>query len=57
MRNWTDEDDTKIRELHASGMPLSKMAHEMGVTGGQMRGRVWKLQLTRKEKPETNVAH
>jgi hypothetical protein len=49
-KKWTDVDDEKIRTLHASGMSLSKMASEMGVTGGQMRGRVWKLKLVRKPK-------
>lgn len=48
-KKWTDEDDAKVRELHATGMSLSAMAQEMGVTGGQIRGRVWKLKLTRKE--------
>lgn len=48
-KKWTAEDDARLRELHASGMALSKMAAEMGLTAGQVHGRVWKLKLKRRE--------
>lgn len=51
-KKWSPEDDARLRELHATGMPLSKMAHEMGLTPGQVHGRVWKLKLKRREKKQ-----
>lgn len=56
-KKWTAEDDAKLRDLHATGLSLSKMATEMGVTGGQLRGRVWKLKLTRKEPKAADAAN
>lgn len=56
---WNEEQDSKLRELHASGIPLARIAEEMKFTRGQIHGRVWKLGLKRgapKAKKETNAA-
>ena len=56
-KKWDEAADCRLRELHASGLSLSKIAHEMGLTAGQVHGRVWKLKLKRREKkPEAAVA-
>jgi hypothetical protein len=44
-KKWTEADDARLRELHATGLSFSKIAREMGLTSGQVHGRVWKLRL------------
>lgn len=55
-KKWDVESDARLRELHGSGLSLSKIAHEMGLTAGQVHGRVWKLKLVRRPKKEEAIA-
>jgi hypothetical protein len=55
MMTWNEEQDSRLRELHASGIPLARIAEEMKLTRGQIHGRVWKLGLKR-GKPKAKKA-
>jgi hypothetical protein len=47
-KKWSADDDAKLRELHESGLSLSGIARTLGLTSGQVHGRVWKLGLKRR---------
>jgi hypothetical protein len=40
--NWSTENLTRLRELHATGMSYSEIARQLGATRNEVCGKVWR---------------